>query len=76
MLSRVSQRKTNTVYYHLHVESKKYSKLVNLTKKTPTDKKKKAVVIGRKGERGGVAECEGQTIRCERSHRAKWKTGY
>ena len=47
-----------------------------LTKKTPTDKKKKAVVIGRKGERGGVAECEGQTIRCERSHRAKWKTGY
>ena len=28
MLSEISQRKTNTVY-HLHVESKKYSKLVN-----------------------------------------------
>ena len=32
MLSEISQRKTNTVY-HLHVESKKYSKLVNITEK-------------------------------------------
>ena len=36
MLSRVSQRKTNTVYDHLHVESKKYSKLVNKIKKKQT----------------------------------------
>ena len=32
-LSEISQRKTNTVCYHLHVESKKYNKLVNITKK-------------------------------------------
>ena len=28
-LSDISQRKTNIVWYHLHVESKKYNKLVN-----------------------------------------------
>ena len=33
MLSEISQRKTNTVWYHLHVESKEYNKLVNITKK-------------------------------------------
>ena len=27
------QRKTNTVLYHLYVESEKYNKLVNITKK-------------------------------------------
>ena len=32
MLSEMGQRKTNTVY-HLYVESKRYSKLVNITKK-------------------------------------------
>ena len=32
MLSEISQRKTTTVY-HLHAESKKLNKLVNLTKK-------------------------------------------
>ena len=32
-LSKVSQRKTNTVQYHLHVESKKYNKSMNETKK-------------------------------------------
>ena len=31
-LSEISQKKTNTVWYHLHVESKKYKKLVNITK--------------------------------------------
>ena len=30
------QRKTNTVWYHLYVESKKYNKLVNITKKKQT----------------------------------------
>ena len=30
MLSEISQRKTNTVWYHLYVESKKM-KLVNIT---------------------------------------------
>ena len=33
MLSAISQIKTNTVWYHLYVESKKYNKLVNITKK-------------------------------------------
>ena len=35
-LSEISQSKTNTVYYHLHVESKKYNKLVNIIKKKQT----------------------------------------
>ena len=29
MLSEMSQRKTNTLLYHLYVKSKKYNKLVN-----------------------------------------------
>ena len=33
MLSKISQRKANTIHYHLYVESKKYSKLVNKTEK-------------------------------------------
>ena len=33
MLSEVSQRKINTVGYHLSVESKKHNKLVNITEK-------------------------------------------
>ena len=33
MLSEVSQTKTNTVWYHLYMESKKYNKLVNITEK-------------------------------------------
>ena len=33
MISEISQRKTNTVWYHLYVESEKYRKLVNITKK-------------------------------------------
>ena len=33
MLSEISQRKINTIWYHLYVESKKYNKLVNKAKK-------------------------------------------
>ena len=33
MLSEINQTKTNTVY-HFYVESKKYNKLVNITKQT------------------------------------------
>ena len=33
MLNEVSQTETNTVSYHLYVDSKKYNKLVNITKK-------------------------------------------
>ena len=32
MLSEISQKKTNTVWHHLYVESKKYNKLVTITK--------------------------------------------
>ena len=33
MLSEISQRKSNTVLYHLYVEFKEYNKLVNIIKK-------------------------------------------
>ena len=33
MLSEISQRKINTVWYHWYAESKKYNRLVNKTKK-------------------------------------------
>ena len=33
MPSDKSDRKTNATWYHLHVESKKYNELVNITKK-------------------------------------------
>ena len=36
MLSEIRQKKTNTVWYHLRVESKKYNTLVNITKKKQT----------------------------------------
>ena len=36
MLNERSQAKTDTVCYHLYVESKKYNKLVNIAKKKQT----------------------------------------
>ena len=36
MLSEISQTKTNTVWYHLYVESKIYNKLVNIIRKKQT----------------------------------------
>ena len=36
MQSEISQRKTNSIWYHLYMESKKYNKLVNITKKKQT----------------------------------------
>ena len=38
MLSEINQRQTSTIWYHLYVESKKYNKLVNITKKKQTHK--------------------------------------
>ena len=35
ILREISQTKTNTIGYHLYVESKKCNKLVNITKKKP-----------------------------------------
>ena len=36
MLSEISQRKTNTVWYHWHVKYKKYNRLVIITEKEKT----------------------------------------
>ena len=36
LMTEISQKKTDTVQYHLHVESKKYKKWVNITKKKQT----------------------------------------
>ena len=33
IVSEISQKKTNTLWYHLYVYSKKYNKLVTITKK-------------------------------------------
>ena len=60
MLSEISQRKTNTVWYHLYVESKKYNKLVNITKRSrPTDIENKLVVTS---GWGGVGQYRGGTV--------------
>ena len=49
MLSEISQTETNTVWYHLNVESKKYNKIVNIEKDIFTDIENKLMVIS--GER-------------------------
>ena len=36
MLNEISQRTTNTLWYHLYVEYKKYNKLVHITEKKQT----------------------------------------
>ena len=67
MLSEISQRKTNTVLYHsIQVESKKYNKLVNITKKKQTHRygEQTSSYQWGKGKRGGniwVVEWEVQT---------------
>ena len=38
ILSEINKWKTNAVWYHLYVESKKYNKLVNITKKKQTQR--------------------------------------
>ena len=46
----IRQKKTNTIWYHSYVESKKYNKLVNITKKkqiTDTGNRLVAVRIGK-----------------------------
>ena len=53
MLSEISQRKKNTVWYDLYVESKQYNKLVNITKSSwLTGTENKLVVTS--GEGGGL----------------------
>ena len=57
MLSEISQRKINTVWYHLYVESKKYNKLVNIKKRSRlTDIENKLMITSgeREGGRGNI----------------------
>ena len=56
MLSEISQTKTNTVWYRLYLESKKYNKLVNKTKKKQTHRYREQTSgsqWGGRGHRGG-----------------------
>ena len=45
MLSEINQRKSNTIPYYLYVESKKYNKLVNKTKKKHTHREREQTSI-------------------------------
>ena len=53
MLSEISQREKDK--YHLHVESKKYNKLVNITKKKQTHGYREQTSGYQWGEGGEVA---------------------
>ena len=72
-LSEISHTKTNTVRYHLYVESKRNNNLVHVTKRSRlTDKENKLVGTSgeREGGRGniGVGDEEFQTTRYEISY--------
>ena len=64
MLSEISQRKTNSVGHHLYVESKKYNKPVNITKKKETHGEKGRTSGYHSGGRGdtGVREWKAPTL--------------
>ena len=63
-LSEISQRKTNTVWYHLHVESeKKYKKLVNITKKMQTHRYREQTGGYQWGEERGEGQYKGVGLR-------------
>ena len=53
MLNEISQRETNTVCYHLCVESKKCNKLVNRTKKKQTYRYREQTIGYQLGEGSG-----------------------
>ena len=53
VLNGISQRNKNTVWYHLYVESRKYNKLVNITKKKQTQRYR---------EKTGVTSGERETV--------------
>ena len=56
MISEISQtKKTDTVWYHLDMEPKQYNKLVNITKKTQTQRyrdTKQWLPVGRRKRAG------------------------
>ena len=63
MPSKISLIKTNIVRYHLHVESKKYNKLMNLTKKKQTHKYREQTSGYQRGERRGNAQYKAKGLR-------------
>ena len=60
-------RKRNTIGYHLYVESKKYNKPVNITKKEADSQiiEDKIVVASGGGQAPGVRAWVVQAIRCK-----------
>ena len=55
MLSEITQRRTNTGWYHLQLKSKKYNKLLNIIERRSilTDIENKLVVTSGEGQRRG-----------------------
>ena len=52
-MKQVRQRKANTVCYHLYVESEKYNKLMNITKKKQTLRNREQTSGYQRGEGRG-----------------------
>ena len=76
MLSEISKRKTNTVWYHLYVESKKYNKLVNKTKKKQTHTYREQISGYQWGEGRGEGQYRGERkkgLLCDYMKLCVWK---
>ena len=65
LVKHAKQRKTNTVWYHLWVESKKHRKPVSITKKEQTHKEQTCSFLW--GEESGEGQCKGRRL---------WVTNY
>ena len=63
VLSEVSQTKTNTVWYHLYVESKEYNKLVNITRKKQTQRHREKASGYQRGEGRWEGPYRGRRLR-------------
>ena len=68
-----NKTKTDTVWYHLYVKSKKYNKLVNITKQEQTHRTKLAVNSGG-GRSTEVREEEVQTVEGRTGSGMHWTT--
>ena len=64
--------------HHLYVESKKYNKLVSITKRSRlTDKDNKLVVTNGRAVNIGIRDSEAQIIRCKISYKdVLYNTGH
>ena len=57
------QRKTNIVLYHLYVESKKWNKLVNMTKKKQIHRYREQTSVYHWGVGSGKGQYRGRGLR-------------